>query len=457
MWISFTALTALITILFWLILSSSVRLNYTNENIEDIDRMMWQAMGQYTSDEFYEHLSVIASGGNCLIQILDEKTGKTLYTTVDSEEKEQDIFSYLIDENIFELLDDNGGEYTYRVENASENSEWVVHAMVIANIEGSRQVMIFCKSLISVDHLLVMFGRRVIYAFIVILLIASVLSYMITRVITKPIHRLTEKAGKLAEGDYDVTFSDEGCYEVRKLSDTLGLAAKEFNETEQMRKEFIANISHDMRTPLTVIKMYTEMIQTMSGDNPQKRAVHLERIQSEVDKMSTLITDFMDLAKLQSGVLQVEKKRFNLSVLIQDVVATFEMRHQQDDFIIEANVAERAFVCADQKMIYRVIENFMTNAEKFSVNEKKIELMLTSEKNIVRLEVKDYGPGIEKEHLAYIWDRYYKVDPYGNNKTGTGLGLNIASQILKIHDAKYGVESEVGQGSTFWFELEAVE
>ena len=163
------------------------------------------------------------------------------------------------------------------------------------------------------------------------------------------------------------------------------------------------------------------------------------------------------MAKLQSGVLQVEKKRFNLSVLMQDVVATFEMRHQQDDFIIEANVAERAFVCADQKLIYRVIENFMTNAEKFSVNEKKIELMLTTEKNIVRLEVKDYGPGIAKEHLAYIWDRYYKVDPYGNNKTGTGLGLNIASEILKIHDAKYGVESEVGQGSTFWFELEAVE
>ena len=116
MWISFTALTALITILFWLILSSSVRLNYTNENIEDIDRMMWQAMEQYTSDEFYEHLSVIASGGNCLIQILDEKTGEVLYSTVDLEEKEQDIFSYLIEKNIFELLDDNGGEYTYRVE-----------------------------------------------------------------------------------------------------------------------------------------------------------------------------------------------------------------------------------------------------------------------------------------------------------------------------------------------------
>lgn len=457
MWISFTALTALITILFWFILSSSVRLNYTNENIEDIDRMMWQAMGQYTSDEFYEHLSVIASGENCLIQILDEKTGKTLYTTVDSEDKEQDIFSYLVEKNIFELLDDNGGDYTYRVENASENSEWVVHAMVIANIEGSRQVMIFCKSLISVDHLLVMFGRRVIYAFIVILIISSVLSYMITRVITKPIHRLTEKAGKLAEGDYDVEFSDEGCYEVRKLSGTLDLAAKEFNETEQMRREFIANISHDMRTPLTVIKMYTEMIQTMSGDNPEKRAVHLERIQSEIDKMSTLITDFMDLAKLQSGVLQVEKTRFNLSVMLQDVVATFEMRHQQDDFVIEAKIAEHVFVCADQKLIYRVIENFMTNAEKFSINEKKIELTLTLEKNIARLEVKDYGPGIAKEHLSYIWDRYYKVDPYGNNKTGTGLGLNIASQILKIHDAKYGVESEVGQGSTFWFELEAVE
>lgn len=116
-----------------------------------------------------------------------------------------------------------------------------------------------------------------------------------------------------------------------------------------------------------------------------------------------------------------------------------------------------AFVNADRKLIGRVIENFITNAVKFSLDQKKLTIRVIRQRADIRVEVQDYGTGIAKEDIPYIWNRYYKVDPYGTNKTGTGLGLNIVSQIMKIHEADYGVESEPGKGSIFWFVLKAVE
>lgn len=336
MWISFTLLAGSITILFWIILSNSVLMTYKNENIQDMDHMMWATMEQYGTEGFYEQLDLIASGQNYYVGVISEKDYEILYSAkVNVGSEQADVFDLVLPGNLFLLLDENDGNYSYSVEDYSGNSEWAVHAIVIANIEGYRQVMVFGKSLVNVDNLVQLFGKRVIYAFIVVMIVSSLLAFFITYILANPIRRLTKKASQLAAGDYTVQFPAEGCYEVRQLSETLGLAASEFNATEKMRREFIANISHDMRTPLTVIKMYAEMIQTVSGDNPEKREGHLERIQNETEKLNGLINDTMDLAKLQSGTMKVQMTIFNLSHLVESIIASFEIHHEKDAFIIE--------------------------------------------------------------------------------------------------------------------------
>lgn len=455
MWISFLLLALAITILFWVFLSQSVRLNYVNENVEDMDRVVWNAMADYGSEDYYDQLRLIAKSQGYYITLLEENDAAgtvTLFKTNTDGDSTDGFFPDIIPSNLFAQLDENHGNYQYNLDGHGGSDMWTVHAVVTANVDGNRQVLLMGKSLVRVDEMLLLFRKRVIYAFLGALGISILLSLLLTRFFAEPIERLTGKAQRLAEGDYSVDFPKDGYYEVQQLSETMDLAAKEFQATEQMRREFIANISHDMRTPLTVIKMYTEMIQTVSGDNPEKRAEHLERIQTEAENLNEMINATMDLSKLQSGTFPVDMKEFNLTNLIRSAAASCSSQFEET-IEVELDVEDDLEVFADRKLIARVLQNFISNAMKFSINEKKIVIRAHKQNDATRVEIQDFGPGIKEEDIPLIWDRYYTVNPYGNNKKGTGLGLNIASAALKIHDADFGVESEIGEGTTFWFEL----
>ena len=287
--------------------------------------------------------------------------------------------------------------------------------------------------------------------------LALLLAFVMTHLFSTPISNLTQKAQLMAEGDYNMEFPQEGAYEIRRLSQTLSLAAAEFRTTEQMRREFVANISHDMRTPLTVIKMYAEMIQTVSGDNPQKREEHLQRIQKEAERLSSMIDDTMDLAKLQSGALEIKRKNFDLTHLIESAISSSYIRFNEKNIKIETDIDSHLQVNADRKLISRALQNYISNAIKFSYDNQSIIVRAYEKDGEAYVEVQDFGPGISPEDIPNVWTRYYTVDPYGNNRYGTGLGLNIVAEIMKKHDFQYGVNSELSKGSTFWFTLKMVE
>ena len=454
MWVSFLLLTGAITILFWLFLSQSVRLNYVNENVEDLDRVIWNAVSEYGSDDYYDELQMIAKTQGYYVLMLSE-TRDELVTTFQSDTEgvtEDVLIPNIIEKDLLSKLDENRGNYLYELEPYGGGEMWAIHAVVTANIDGNRQILLMGKSLIRVDEMLLLMRKRAGYALLGALGISILLSLLLTRIFAQPIEKLTQRAQRLAEGDYSVEFPKEGYHEVQQLSETMDLAAKEFQATEQMRRDFIANISHDMRTPLTVIKMYTEMIQTVSGDNPQKRAEHLERIQAETEQLTEMINTTMELSKLQSGTFPIQMKTFDLTHLIRSAAASCNSQVENAVEIVY-EMEEGLFVFADRKLIARVLQNFISNALKYSINEKKIIIRAYRKNEVVRTEIQDFGPGIREEDIPLIWDRYYTVNPYGNNKKGTGLGLNIASAALKIHDAQYGVESKPGNGSIFWFEL----
>lgn len=453
MWVSFVATAFGIAVLFWVVLVTTFRVNYQSEIQDNLERMLWSAMKKYGDTDFRNNLKFIAGSEDYFVQLITEQGNDVILAYDHQGEAFRPQAEGIIPEDIFDQLDRGGGRYDYIVEDTVRDVKWAVKAMVVANVEGNRQVLILSKSMANIEYMQRLMTTRVLLALAVVLLTASGISYLLTRKFAGPIGALTEKAQMLAKGDYQVTFPKGGYYELEQLADTMEMAAREFQATEELRRDFIANVSHDMKTPLTVIKMYAEMIQSISGDNPGKRQEHLEHILRETEALSEFISNSIDLARLQSKTWELRQACFDIKHLINSTVELFEIHRELEGFAIRVEAEEGLLVFADRNLISRVLNNFIANAIKFSGENKRIDIKAQKGNGKVLISVKDYGQGIEEDKLPYVWNRYYRVEPNGKNKSGTGLGLHIVKEIIELHGGSYGVESRKGQGSTFWFEL----
>jgi len=262
-------------------------------------------------------------------------------------------------------------------------------------------------------------------------------------------------ATELASGNYDVNFNGGPFTELDDLASTLNSATEKLSKVDELRKDLIANMSHDIKTPLTMIKAYAEMIQDISGDNPVKRNEHLDVILKEVDYLDHLVTDMSELSKMQSGNFEIKLSQFDLVEEIEDIVFLMQGLCEENSIQMSVSAPEVVLVSADRVKIKQVIYNFVSNAIKHSGSGTSVQIEVTDRDGIVKVMVKDNGPGISEVDLPYIWDRYYKIDKgFRRSSKSTGLGLAISKAILDTHGANYGVLSNEGKGSCFWFELE---
>ena len=258
-------------------------------------------------------------------------------------------------------------------------------------------------------------------------------------------------ARELAKGDYSVEFSGKDYREIAELSETLNFAARELEKTEGFRKELLANVSHDLRTPLTMIIAYAEGMRDLPGENTPE---NIQVIIDESRRLTNLVNDMLDISKLQAGVLEKETSIYNLTESIESVLERYNKLKEQEGYSIEFQYEQEVFVEADEFKIFQVIYNLINNAINYTGADKWVLVRQLIKDEVVRIEVTDTGEGIAKEALPYVWNRYYKVDKTHKRAVmGTGLGLAIVKNILILHEADYGVESEPGKGSTFWFEL----
>jgi len=223
-----------------------------------------------------------------------------------------------------------------------------------------------------------------------------------------------------------------------------------------MQRDIIANVSHDLKTPLTMIRSYAEMIGDLSGDNPEKRNEHLQVIMEETDRLSVMIAELLDISKLQSGQLSVKHADFSLSELIQSTIAAYSAFVEQDGYELMFTGKGEGVVHADEMRIKQVLDNLISNALKYSGKNKKVEIRMAEKEDYIRVEVTDHGVGISRRDLKHIWERYYQSSTHHSRNDSTGLGLSIVKEILVLHDAKFGVDSIVRKGSTFWFEIPKV-
>jgi signal transduction histidine kinase len=283
------------------------------------------------------------------------------------------------------------------------------------------------------------------------LAIAAGIAFLLARHIAAPLERINSKAKRLPQGEYDIDFSEKSYREIEELSATLNHTADDLSRTDRLQKELIANISHDLRTPLTMIVGYAEVMRDIEGENKPE---NIQVIIDEATRLSLLVNDLLEISRIQGGNNERKNETFDLGELATQTVARYQRLKANSGFDFSVSVDGDCHVYADKEKIVQVICNLVNNAINYSVDEKRVMLRVFRQKGAVRLEVEDRGVGISPENIEHVWERYYReTTSQRRGVSGSGLGLSIVREILELHRARYGVSSVLGEGSVFWFEI----
>jgi signal transduction histidine kinase len=291
-----------------------------------------------------------------------------------------------------------------------------------------------------------------IIVFSIVIIVSIIVALLLTISYTRPLRKLSNAAKAVTAGDYSVTIEN-------KYDDELGLLIEDFNnmtielsKMDILKKDLIANVSHELRTPLTMIKGYAETIRDLTGDKPDKREKQLDVIINESDRLSNLITNMLDLSKLQASKAHFEPTEYNLSEQVCQMISRYDIFKDQG-YVFNTKIDADIRITGDKDRINQAICNLIDNAINHSIENKEIFISLTNNEETL-FKVTNFGDVIEKEHLPHIWDRYYKVDKVGNRRVaGTGIGLCIVKEILLSHNFKFGVSSDAEKGTTFWIKF----
>ncbi|MGI6191484.1 MAG: sensor histidine kinase [Eubacterium sp.] len=316
-------------------------------------------------------------------------------------------------------------------------------------------VMFIFSPLYPMQSTVQILQHQLLYIILIALVLALLMSILLSRHISQPIRQITGAAAKMSKGDMNVKFQGGRYSEIEELAETLNLAESEIERTGQYQQDLIANVSHDLRTPLTMIRSYAEMIRDLSGDNPEKRNKHLKVIIDESERLNALVNDMLTMSRMQSKRMLLINAPFDLNQAAADVMSTYEVMNDKESYnIIFQHPKTPLIVNADEAKIKQVMNNLMSNAVKYCGDDKFIRVTLKRSGRKVRFSVEDHGPGIPADELPHVWDKYYKASAnHARDTKSTGLGLSIVKEILNLHKAAFDVDSTVGKGSTFWFEL----
>jgi len=294
---------------------------------------------------------------------------------------------------------------------------------------------------------------QMVIATVVIIVLSFCVSFLLSSALSQDLTRLSNAATRLTKDDYSVHFDEKGFSEAKELAKTLNYATSEIRKTEELRRELISNVSHDLRTPLTIIKGYAEMIRDLTGDDKEKREEQLSIIIKETDRLSALVSDVLQLSKVQNQTTPPEMKVFDLAETVRRAGNSFDLLALRDGYDIQFDIDDYSLVAGCEQQLELVVYNLIGNAINYTGADKKVSVTLKQEGDKVVFKVQDTGEGMDEEQLRHIWQRYYRASEHKRSVVGTGLGLSIVQSVLSRHQAEYGVESTIGVGSTFWFAL----
>lgn len=454
-WIYFMGFTVLVFVLLWLFQILFLEKFYSQSKIHDVDAAATQIIKSFDVDpksEFSDKLAKIASENDLCIEVVD-RYGRSLYTKEYSvgciiHGKENGTYYYL------KRITDNGNKPIWlKVNNPNNNCSTVLYGCSLGSQDFPSGYLLINTALVPVGSTVSIIKRQLMFITGILIVLAFFISLFVAKRIAKPIDSITEAAENLAKGDFNTKFDGRGFLEVKKLADTLTYAEKELSRVDTMQRDLIANVSHDLRTPLTMLKAYAEMIRDLSGDNPVKRNEHLEIIINETDRLSLMVNDILDLSKLESGKQKLTPSEFRIGEKLSEIISRFKGISEKMGYSIHFTPDEEKIVCCDVVKIEQVIYNLINNAINYTGEDKQVFVRQINRPDGIVIEIQDTGDGIEEDKIKLIFDKYYRSENHKREVVGTGLGLSIVKAVLKLHNYDYGVRSKLGEGSVFWFKI----
>ncbi len=440
-WAYLILFTISIILFLWFFQVVFINTYYEYSKTNQIKNITNEILKNYNTD--IEYLDKLSIEENICIEVV--KNRMTIYSSNDS---------------IRGCLNNNKYKSDFYNSNLSEQTYKLIHPLIdtkalIYAKRYSDDIVIFVNaSLEPLNNTISILSNQLIIVSIIVILLSLIIGYFISKRISKPIEKMNEKAKKLANGNYDFSFdNNSNIYEIDELANTLNYAKKELEATDELRRDLLANISHDLKTPLTMIKGYAEMIRDLNYDNIEKRNANLNVIIEESERLNILVNDLLTLSKIQANKDILNKEDFDLVELINNIIKRYSIYKDTEGYIFEVNTPNKVVINADKKKIEQVIYNLINNAINYTGKDNRVIINVLVNKK-VRVEIKDTGRGIKKEELTHIWDKYYhSKKKHKRNVIGTGIGLSIVKTVLESHNFKYGVESKINKGTTFYFEI----
>ena len=378
---------------------------------------------------------------------------------------------FKVDEDA-EILENTGEDVVEKTDDSRLKTDYLV---LWGNLQDGNLILMR-TAVESIKESVEIANRFLAYVGVVAVIVCAVVIYVVTRRITNPILQLADISKRMANLDFDAKFQSRGKNEVdllgehmNQLSETLEETISELKsannelkidiekktEMDEMRKEFISNVSHELKTPIALIQGYAEGLQECINDDAASREFYCEVIMDEADKMNQLVKNLLTLNQLESGSEQVVFERFDLMELIHGVINSTAILREQNGISLAMHEIGPVYVWADEFKTEQVLTNYISNAIHYALGEKKIEITVLPGWETVRVEVFNTGNHIPEQDLEHIWDKFYKVDKARTREYGgNGIGLSIVKAIIDSFHRECGV-SNVEGGVKFWFELDS--
>lgn len=319
-------------------------------------------------------------------------------------------------------------------------------------------------------------NKFLVYAGLASAIIISIIMYFVSRRFTKPVLQLADIAKEMSELNFDVKYQEKSKDEIGALGNSINVLSETLEKTiselktannelqtdlekktkaEEVRKEFLSNVTHELKTPIALIQGYAEGLKDNISESPEDREFYCDVIIDEASKMNTMVKKLLSLNHLEYGTTKAEFARFDLTEMIQGVLATTGILAKQKEITMHFEEKESVFVWADESMIEEVLTNYISNAFHHVNEAGIIEVRVIRKENRVRVAVFNTGEQIPEEDLSNIWIKFYKVDKARTREYGgNGIGLSIVKAIMEAHNQPYGVKNHA-IGVEFWFELDS--
>lgn len=441
--------TCLILFLIWLFQIILLNQYYEYYKTDELNQTIALIKKQSTSDALYNTLENISYNTDFCVEII--KNNETVYSSIqDNKGCINTNSNTKILKNKLEFMTSDKEYFKLKIINPKFNNLTLLYGVKLSD----NNYVFLNTSLEPLNSTLNILRNQLFIVSIIVIILSIIIAYFISKSLSNPITKLTKAAKSLSNGNYNVNFKvNSDINEINELGTSLEYAKNVLKKTDELRRDLLSNVSHDLKTPLTMIKAYAEMERDFETDK-EKHDNNMNIIIEEVDRLTILVNDILNLSKLESNIETLNIEEFDITKLINTILNRFKIFEFTKNYEFIFNTKEEVLVKADKQKMEQVIYNLVGNAINYTGPDNKVYINLINEKKKIRIEIKDTGKGIKASEIDKVWDKYYKSEKnHKRNAVGTGIGLSIVKNIFILHGFKYGIISKEKEGSTFWFEI----